>query len=182
MTTETTESRIKIPPELRGERVTLRPLRLFDMFRIIRWLFDNQIRRFFKPILSADNQNWALTLWTRRDTIIFSIWIQGVGSKKVHIGNIGFQEVDFGNNEAEYGFGIGSEENRNKGYGTEALELLLDFAFNQLGLSSVYARVLVNNTRAIHVHEGVGFKQEGELEKIRTPDGLKDVVQFRITK
>ena len=53
------------------------------------------------------------------------------------------------------------EENRGMGYGTEALKLLLDFAFNFQNMHSVDLKVFSFNERAIKCYEKSGFKRCG---------------------
>lgn len=48
---------------------------------------------------------------------------------------------------------------KNQGYGTEAEILALDYAFNELGLDTVYADALIKNTRSRRVLEKVGFAE-----------------------
>jgi RimJ/RimL family protein N-acetyltransferase len=63
---------------------------------------------------------------------------------------------------AEVGLFIGDEENRGKGYGGEALELLLCYGFKILNLNNIMLRVYTFNTRAIKSYEKVGFKRFGQ--------------------
>lgn len=51
----------------------------------------------------------------------------------------------------------------NKGYGTEAMRLAVDYGFTHLNLHRIGLDVLDFNPRAIHVYEKIGFKQEGVL-------------------
>ena len=60
---------------------------------------------------------------------------------------------------------IGEEENRSKGYGTEALKLLLDYGFNYLNLHSIMLCVMSFNERAIACYKKVGFKEAGRLRE-----------------
>jgi RimJ/RimL family protein N-acetyltransferase len=48
-----------------------------------------------------------------------------------------------------------------RGYGTDALQVLLGYAFDELGLHKVFLRVLVQNPRAIRCYEKCGFTSEG---------------------
>jgi RimJ/RimL family protein N-acetyltransferase len=58
-----------------------------------------------------------------------------------------------------------------KGYGTEAVKLLLKFAFNDLNLNKVYLKVFQNNERAIKCYLKAGFVKEGLLRKESFIDG-----------
>ena len=64
--------------------------------------------------------------------------------------------------KAELGIFVGEKEYWGKGYGTEATELLLDFAFNILNLNSIMLIVNSFNERAIKSYEKCGFKLIGK--------------------
>ena len=66
---------------------------------------------------------------------------------------------------------LGEAEERGHGYGTEAVRLLLDFAFKDLNLHRVYLRVFVTNEAALRVYEKVGFVREGVLREAAYIDG-----------
>jgi RimJ/RimL family protein N-acetyltransferase len=57
------------------------------------------------------------------------------------IGNCGFHNIDTLNRRAEIGIFIGDKEYLGKGYGTDALELLIDYGFNIRNLNSVMLSV-----------------------------------------
>lgn len=62
---------------------------------------------------------------------------------------------------AEAGIAIGEEEYRSKGYGTEAMKLLLEYRFNYLNLHNINLKVLDVNERAIKCYKKCGFKENG---------------------
>ena len=70
-------------------------------------------------------------------------------------------KIDNINRCAEVGLFIGDEENRNKGYGAEALRLLSDYSFNYLNLNNIQLGVKAFNERAIACYKKVGFKEYG---------------------
>jgi RimJ/RimL family protein N-acetyltransferase len=70
-------------------------------------------------------------------------------------------EIDHLNQTAEVGIFIGNKNYWDKGYGTEALILLLDYGFKALNLHNILLKVYAYNTRAIETYEKVGFKQIG---------------------
>ena len=77
------------------------------------------------------------------------------------IGSCGFSDIDFVNQIAETGIFIGDKNHWNKGYGTEALSLLLDYGFKALNFHNVMLRVFEYNKRAIKSYEKIGFRQIG---------------------
>jgi RimJ/RimL family protein N-acetyltransferase len=83
------------------------------------------------------------------------------GETDALIGNCGFIDIDHLNQTAEAGIFIGNKNYWNKGYGTEALSLLLDYGFKALNLHNVLIRVYDFNTRAQKCYEKAGFKRIG---------------------
>jgi RimJ/RimL family protein N-acetyltransferase len=81
------------------------------------------------------------------------------------IGNCGFFDMDNINQTAEAGILIGNKSYWNKGYGTEAMALLLDYGFKALNLYNILIRVYSFNERVIKCYEKVGFKIIGERRK-----------------
>jgi len=61
----------------------------------------------------------------------------------------------------ELGIGIGDKAYWGRGYGREAIKLLLDYAFRLRNLHKVYLRVNGNNERAIRAYRACGFVEEG---------------------
>jgi RimJ/RimL family protein N-acetyltransferase len=88
-----------------------------------------------------------------------------------YIGQIGFVKLDEKNGWGELGIVIGKEENHGKGYGTEALKLICDFAFEQLRLNRVELVCWSFNAKGRRVYEKVGFVQEGVRRKKRYRGG-----------
>ena len=79
----------------------------------------------------------------------------------VPIGSVYLQNIDYENNNAEYGIFIGEDYARGKGYGTECAKLILTFAFEAMGLHKVYLRVLGDNIGAQKSYTKAGFTVEG---------------------
>jgi len=89
---------------------------------------------------------------------------------------IGFIELagyNWHSGNAWMGIGIGERENWGKGYGTEALQLLLRMAFMEWNLHRVSLAVLGYNERAKRSYEKVGFKEEGALRGFVQRDGKR---------
>lgn len=65
---------------------------------------------------------------------------------------------------------IGEKQFWNRGYGTESTRLVVDEAFETLGLDEVRLEVFAHNPRAISVYEHVGFSRTGEHMEWLGPD------------
>ena len=77
------------------------------------------------------------------------------------MGYISLMKIHDVNRTAELGIFIGDEENLSRGYGSEAIMLLLDYAFNYVNLNNVMLKVFDYNKRAIKAYEKCGFKTFG---------------------
>jgi len=77
------------------------------------------------------------------------------------IGNASLFNIDHIRRIAITGLFIGPVEERNKGYGTEVLRLLVDYGFNYLNLHNIMLNVWSFNEAAIACYKKVGFKEIG---------------------
>ena len=77
------------------------------------------------------------------------------------LGHISLHDIDLLNRNAFLGIVIGDTLQRNKGYGKEAIELVLEFGFFTLNLHSVMLSVLANNPQAIACYKKAGFREAG---------------------
>lgn len=74
------------------------------------------------------------------------------------IGMVGLRHIWHKNRSAEMGIGICEKEYWSKGYGTEAVRLILDYGFSVLGLHNIMLTTYGYNERAINAYQKAGFK------------------------
>ena len=99
------------------------------------------------------------------------------------IGFVGLDEFNWAAGTAWVGIGIGDPDYRGKGYGTEAMKLILKYAFNELNLHRVNLGVFEFNERAIKSYKKCGYKYEGtERELIFKDDKRWDVLNMGILR
>jgi len=97
------------------------------------------------------------------------------------IGLIDLFEFDPKNNRAGIGILIGSNENRNQGIGSEALGLLIQYAFHQLNLNQLFANIDVENESSISLFTKFGFEKIGVKKQWNLVDGkYKDEALFQL--
>jgi RimJ/RimL family protein N-acetyltransferase len=89
------------------------------------------------------------------------------------LGWIELDNIIWHNGVASIDIGIGDEANQGRGYGTEAMQLALQFAFNELNLHRVQLMVFSYNDRAIALYEKSGFKREGVQREFLRRDGKR---------
>lgn len=99
------------------------------------------------------------------------------------IGELGLDVVNWPGRDAFVGLGIGESEYWGKGYGTDVMNVLLRFAFDEINLHRVTLTVFEYNPRAIRSYEKAGFSHEGRLRKILNKEGKRwDVLLMGILR
>jgi len=146
--------------KIEGPRVYLSPMSVDDAEKYTRWLND------LETTLNLQTAPRLISLEAERE-FIKKLQQKGHNFAIVHqesdelLGNCGLLETDLVQRTAELGIFIGEKKYRGLGYGTEAIGLLLDFAFNLLNLHSVYLRVRSFNQAGYRCYQKVGFKEIG---------------------
>lgn len=147
-----------------GKRIILRPLKERDLEKSRQWVNDWEICRGllrYLPVADFEHKEWFKKLKSDEKKIVFAIEIK---SSKKYIGNVGLRSIDWRNRNADFFIYIGEKTVWNKGYGTEATALFVEYCFKTLNLRKVYLRVAEYNKGAIRAYEKVGFKKEGALK------------------
>ena len=99
------------------------------------------------------------------------------------IGKVSIHWIEWANGNAQFRLGIGAAEDRRKGYGTKALQMLLRFAFAELNLYRITAAVPEYNEGAIALLKRAGFTQEICRRKALERDGRRwDFLTFGLLK
>lgn len=148
---------------LYGKNLRLRAIEREDIPRFLRWLNDPEVRRFLvmhEPLSRAREERWFEEQLSRPNELILAIEVL-VGNEWVHIGNVGLHRIDLKNRTAVLGIVIGEKDFWGKGYGREAIRVLLRYAFFELGLHRVELETFAFNSRALRCYEAVGFKRVG---------------------
>ena len=81
------------------------------------------------------------------------------------LGNVGFKSVGEIHRTAEMGIMLGNPKYQRKGYGMEAINLLLDYGFSFLNLRNISLNVFEYNEVAYNLYKKAGFKEAGRLRK-----------------
>jgi RimJ/RimL family protein N-acetyltransferase len=97
------------------------------------------------------------------------------------IGDIGLESIHQ-HGDAFVGIGIGEPEYWSKGYGTDAMEIILRYAFQELNLHRVSLDVFEYNPRAIRSYQKAGFQIEGRYRQFLNREGRRwDMLFMGIT-
>jgi RimJ/RimL family protein N-acetyltransferase len=99
------------------------------------------------------------------------------------IGFVGLWVNEWSRGEAEVGIGIGDRESWGKGFGTDAMQVILRYGFTELNLKRITLDVFDYNARAIRSYEKSGFTLEGRVRKALFRDGSRaDIVCMGILR
>ncbi|MDO9576520.1 MAG: GNAT family protein [Candidatus Cloacimonadales bacterium] len=148
--------------KLIGKKLYLSPICVEDAEQYCEWLNDFEIAKnllIFNRQLSLEKEKAILNDMVKNDAQVFGII--DMETDKL-LGNCSIFCINERNRKAEVGIFIGDKDYLSKGYGTEALSLLLDYGFNVLNLNNILLEVFGFNKRAIRSYEKVGFKLIGK--------------------
>ena len=81
------------------------------------------------------------------------------------IGELSILDIDSPNHAAVFRIAMNHTKHTGKGFGTEAMELIIDHVFNGLKLNRLQLEVFSHNVRGIRAYEKVGFIKEGILRE-----------------
>lgn len=161
-------------PTLHGEMLVLRPIGPQDAAPMWEILSDPESRRLAgtsRELARADVEPWVAALAAADDRIDLAVTMSGSDE---YLGEIVLDDIDPHTRSAQLRLTM-RPAYRGRGYGTEAIQLVLGMAFGGLGLHRVGLVVPAINTRATSLYENLGFHVEGRLRgAFRDGDGWCD--------
>jgi RimJ/RimL family protein N-acetyltransferase len=145
-----------------GERVALGPLRRDLIPLYTTWRNDFQVQRTFgdlpAPVTVEQRTKWFEDQTASGETPWFTIYERETLRP---IGTTDLFNIDHRWRIAQFGMMIGEADARGKGYGTEVVRLMLDYAFTVLGLNNVMLTVAEYNLAGRRAYEKAGFREFG---------------------
>jgi RimJ/RimL family protein N-acetyltransferase len=153
-------------PTLRGQQVVLRELRASDAPSLFALLTTEEVSRFISPPPSTVEGFERFIAWTLRQRtagayVCFAVTLKGYDTA---IGIFQVRQLEPGFGTAEWGFAIGSDF-WGTGVFQDGAELVLDFAFETLGVHRLEARAAVLNGRGNGALQKLGAVQEALLRR-----------------
>jgi RimJ/RimL family protein N-acetyltransferase len=160
---------------LLGDEIKLGAIKEKDIETVTEWLEDYEFLTYFDmlPAIPQGREQAKETLdyfIKAQNRVIFSI--RHRVSDKI-IGILGFDDIQWNNGTATLFIGIGDKEHKGKGFGKQALNMLLDFGFYELNLHRIQLSVIAYNHRAISLYEGMGFVKEGAYREFVNRGGSR---------
>lgn len=155
---------MKYIKKLIGEKCYLSPINPEDADRIATWSNDFEMSVFtgdVSDMISIEKQREYLE-YMSNNGYSFAIIKKDTDEP---IGICKLTQVDLINRKATLGIFIGEKSCWDKGFGTEATKLILDFGFNIINLKNIMLTVYSFNERAIKAYHRCGFKEIGRRRK-----------------
>ena len=142
------------------------------------WEISNTLRPYSKAVLKEYLQNTHKDIFEVKQLRLCVCSIEWE-----RIGLVDLFDFDPRHQRAGMGILIINPENRKKGVGAEALQLLIDYAFTILELHQLYANVLEDNLPSIHLFEKLGFERVGvKKEWVRWGGTFKNELLYQKIK
>ena len=167
--------------KLVGERIYLSPRNAEDVEQFTEWLNDFDVTDYIgnsSQVISLDGEKKYL----EENELECGFVIVTLDEDKM-IGTISLENINRVNQTAELGIFIGDKNYLSKGYGTEAIKLILDYGFNYLNFHNIMLKLLSANERALNCYKKCGFKEMGRRRESKYVNGkLYDDIYMDILK
>lgn len=156
-----------------GRRIYLREVCIADADgNYSRWMNDPDVIQYlesrFTPVTLPMLQSY-ITQEQQNLSVVFMAIV--VKENDTHIGNIKIHRIDYYHRFAEISLIIGEKTYWGNGYGTEAIQLAVDFAFNTLNLHKLTAGIYATNAGSIKAFRKANFFDEGLRKEHRFYNG-----------
>ena len=156
--------------KLVGDRIYLSPRSLEDVELYTEWLNDFETTDYTGRsgcITSLESEKKYLEEKSNEEAAFAIVTLE----ENKLIGYIGIEDINHIHRIGTLGIFIGDKDYRDKGYGTEAIHLILEYGFNYMNLNNIKLDLMAFNARALKCYEKCGFKEYGRRRKCRYING-----------
>jgi len=171
---------------LEGELVKLRGLELSDVEILHEYFNDPEVRRYLDgwiPYSLQEEEEFIKNTWKQRKE--GSNYVFGIVDKETGklIGTIDIHAVSQKSRNGELGIAIGFKGYWGQGYGTDAVNTLLEWAFDQMNFHSIELWYNEFNERGKRCYEKCGFREVAKFKELHWSDGRYwDYIGMQILK
>ena len=166
---------------LERDKICIRKFNINDVENKVKWINDsanNKYLHYNLPLEYEKTIEWfkrTESLTTRLDAVI--------EYEGIPVGLIGLLGIDMTNKKAEYYICMGEQNFKGRGIAKTASNLLVEYAFETLGLNKIYLYTERENDAAQKLFEKLGFEKEGLLKEDIIYNGRKvDRYVYGITR
>ncbi|UCC20852.1 MAG: GNAT family N-acetyltransferase [Promethearchaeota archaeon] len=161
----------EVPVFIEGKIISFIPQNSEYISLYAKWMNNPIVRKYARwemPRRIEDFKRWFEPREGWQGFIGFDIWHN---KDKKPIGQVGLVWIDWVNGWANAFLFIGEPEYWGKNIATEATELLIEYAFNELNLNKLHGGICVENIGSWSVAEKLGFEFEGMRDQDFYLDG-----------
>ena len=156
--------------KLVGDRIYLSPRNSEDVEKFTEWLNDFETTDYTGRsgiLTTLDGERKYLEENSNPEATFVIVTLE---DNKM-IGTVSLEDINWINRTATLGIFIGDKEFRSKGYGTEAIRLILEYGFKYMNLYNIKLDLMEFNERALKCYEKCGFKEYGRRRKCKFLNG-----------
>ena len=156
--------------KLVGDRIYLSPRNSEDVEKFTEWLNDFETTDYTGRsgiLTTLDGERKYLEENSNPEATFVIVTLE---DNKI-IGTVSLEDINWINRTATLGIFIGDKEFRSKGYGTEAIRLILEYGFKYMNLYNIKLDLMEFNERALKCYEKCGFKEYGRRRKCKFVNG-----------
>ncbi len=157
--------------KLVGARVYLRALDANDATeRYVSWLSDPKVNRFLatKRSTVVEQRQYITAKNGKDDCILLGIFLP---EDDRMVGTVKLEYIDTAKGTADIAIMLGDRSVAGQGLGGEAMRILIDYAFGELGLREITLGVIAQHTGAVRAYEKLGFTETGRKHGAVTYNG-----------
>jgi RimJ/RimL family protein N-acetyltransferase len=164
------------------DRLLLRCLDLSDVTdRYLRWLGTPATTRYlevrFKKHTHRDIEQFIVDANTSDHVLLLGIFLRHHCYADDHLGNIRLGPISWIHRRSEISLIIGEQTHWGKGYATEVIRRVTDFAHSELKLIKLVARIYAGNIPSRRAFLRAGYVEEARLSKhFTTEQGREDAL------
>ena len=152
---------------LEGKNINLRPLKMSDWEKTIQWRNNVGLKKLAMshpfPITDMLEKEWYENIIkSKNDKSVYF----AVAKKDANlIGFITLNKISYIHRNCYLGVIIGENKEQGKGFGREAVELIIHYAFQTLNLNKITVEIVSNNKNSLSMFDRLGFIEEGRLKQ-----------------
>lgn len=167
---------------LKGKKVTLRAIEKEDMEFLRNMINDGETEKYVVgwsfPTSKYEQEKWYENQILDKKTIRLMAEVENQP-----IGIASINNIDWKNRKAGHGIKLYNEKVKRKGYGTDIVETIMRYAFEELQLNKLYTTILEYNEPSRKLYTKCGWKEEGILrESVFKNNQFINEMCFGITK
>ena len=170
---------------LYGDNVVLRAITQEDSILLFNMINDPDLEQMLGgssyPVSMEKQVEWIQSQEEKKN--ILRCIIAKKESEKQGVGTIILSDIDRKNGTAQIHIKMDKVLGQRKGYGTDALKTIVQYAFNEMRLNCIYADVLEYNVPSQKLFEKCSFTKDGILRsRIYKNGGYRNIISYSLLK